>query len=297
MSDHQPSATRQGILTMLDVARIEEARLARGLVELTEHRFIGAPSLREGAAVAGRAEPGSWFNIIVNLGMGVSPAGDPIPVDADELAGIVAWYAERGLKPTIELCPHAHPSAMHVCAKLSFIINPAADSLGRTEGFETLFYRDLKAPLPTQPDIAGLELRVVEVADQRLVKQVVELSVTRDLPSAPPPTDMERDTTELCMRHPRTLSFAAFVHGEIAGAGFIEIGGESGALFGAKVLSRFRRVGVQQALIIARLSAAAERGARIATIGSRPGVPTERNALRMGFSVAYTKPLLVLKGS
>jgi hypothetical protein len=38
------------------------------------------------------------------------------------------------------------------------------------------------------------------------------------------------------------------------------------------------------------------RGCILATISSRPGIPTERNALRLGFTMAYTKVILVRPG-
>jgi GNAT superfamily N-acetyltransferase len=62
------------------------------------------------------------------------------------------------------------------------------------------------------------------------------------------------------------------------------------------VLPEFRRRGIQQALIAARLNYAAARGARLATIGSKPGAGTERNVRRMGFATAYTKPVMVRPG-
>lgn len=68
------------------------------------------------------------------------------------------------------------------------------------------------------------------------------------------------------------------------------------ALFGLSLLPEFRRRGIQQALIAARLNSASVRGARLATIGSKPGAETERNVRRMGFATAYTKPVMVRPG-
>jgi hypothetical protein len=50
-------------------------------------------------------------------------------------------------------------------------------------------------------------------------------------------------------------------------------------------------------MIAWRMNAAADRGAKVATIGSKPGIPTERNVRRMGFSVAYTQPVMVRPGA
>ena len=69
------------------------------------------------------------------------------------------------------------------------------------------------------------------------------------------------------------------------------------ALFGLAVVPEYRRRGVQQALIAERLRLARDAGARVATIGSRPGHSTERNVRRMGFQTAYTKVSLVRPGA
>ena len=58
----------------------------------------------------------------------------------------------------------------------------------------------------------------------------------------------------------------------------------------------FRGRGIQQALIAVRLGRARERGCTIACIHSRPGIPTERNAARLGFALAYHKVVLVRPG-
>lgn len=73
-------------------------------------------------------------------------------------------------------------------------------------------------------------------------------------------------------------------------------GGRVVAMFGASVLPTFRNRGVQQALIAARLNHGIEHGATMSSIGSKPGIPTERNARRMGFQLAYTKVHVVKPG-
>jgi hypothetical protein len=47
---------------------------------------------------------------------------------------------------------------------------------------------------------------------------------------------------------------------------------------------------------VARLNAAAEAGAEIAAVDTRPGAGTERNVLRMGFTLAYSRAILVWRG-
>ena len=43
------------------------------------------------------------------------------------------------------------------------------------------------------------------------------------------------------------------------------------------------------------LACARDRGVGLVCIGSEPGISTERNARRLGFSVAYTKAVLVMR--
>ena len=71
---------------------------------------------------------------------------------------------------------------------------------------------------------------------------------------------------------------------------------EVACLFGTSVLPRFRRRGVQQALMLRRLERARERGCLLCVIHSRPGISTERNAARLGFFMAYSKAALALAG-
>lgn len=53
-------------------------------------------------------------------------------------------------------------------------------------------------------------------------------------------------------------------------------------------LPAFRGMGVQTALIGARLQAAVEAGFSLTTVMGRPGSSSERNIVRAGFQLAYT---------
>ena len=68
------------------------------------------------------------------------------------------------------------------------------------------------------------------------------------------------------------------------------------SLFGTSVLPAFRRRGIQQALIAARLGRALSLRADLASITSHPGIPTERNAARLGFQLAFVRSVLVKRG-
>jgi GNAT superfamily N-acetyltransferase len=90
---------------------------------------------------------------------------------------------------------------------------------------------------------------------------------------------------------PSAMCFLARIDGQPAG-------GAAGSLFpqhgiapfyAASTAPEFRNRGVQNALLRARVQAAAEAGCRLAVVCMEPGTVSQRNAERNGFRVAYTK--------
>lgn len=61
-----------------------------------------------------------------------------------------------------------------------------------------------------------------------------------------------------------------------------------GSLMAAETHPQFRRRGVQQALLQARLVAAVQAGCDLATVQRPPGTGSQRNVLRAGFGLMYT---------
>jgi hypothetical protein len=72
-----------------------------------------------------------------------------------------------------------------------------------------------------------------------------------------------------------------FSHG-----GVVEFGGASTRLM-------FRRRGAQTALLRARLAAARAQGCNVAIVVTTPGTKSQQNVERVGFSLAYTKAVMV----
>ena len=60
-------------------------------------------------------------------------------------------------------------------------------------------------------------------------------------------------------------------------------------LFGAGTRLPHRNLGIQHALISARLAAAAEAGCDLAAVDTEPGSESQRNVERLGFRLGYTK--------
>ncbi len=89
----------------------------------------------------------------------------------------------------------------------------------------------------------------------------------------------------------RTLTFfARLSHNPVAAAAGMKIA-EHGifALFGAGTLPEFRGRGLQTALLKTRQQAAASAGCEFAVVVTQGGSVSERNCLRVGFQIAYSK--------
>jgi GNAT superfamily N-acetyltransferase len=88
---------------------------------------------------------------------------------------------------------------------------------------------------------------------------------------------------------PGVESYLARVDGKVAGGATLAIRDGVAGLFGASTLPAFRRRGVQRALLQARLARAAEAGCDLAVCLAQPGSTSQRNIVRRGFTVLYTR--------
>lgn len=279
-----PRREYSGAMEPHEVARLEEERLAVGTAEISEHvRPV------RGGGVACRDVPGAWNNLIVGVGM-----HGALPSDwGDELRSICGWYEDAGVEPRIEVAPFADMSLLRHCEAERFVVR----------NFDNVLYRVLQPGervMTAQAPDPRIRVRPVKKDDDADVRAASRIAMTG---SHPPGHEFEESDYALwakIVKHPRTQTFVASVEtpeGLVpAGAGSIELHGEIACLFGLSTLHAFRKLGIQQSLIAARLNLAIEQGVKVATIGSRPGAGTERNVRRMGFQTAYTKVILARSG-
>lgn len=278
------------MLTLVEIARREEGRCALGVSEVAREctKILGGSASRD--------VPGTWANVA--MGLGLDPALIAETGEAGvhaEIQRLIAWYSEAGIEPRVELCPFAEEAVIRALAAAGFV----------PRRFEQVLYRELSSGERFTPPSAPppeLELRVVDPSDAAAVEEfsrVVNEGFAQSEPlttAAPTIRAEDIDLFSRCARHHRTTALCAWIDGRCVGGGALERLGELAALFGLSVLPEFRRRGIQQALIAERLRLAAEGGARVATIGGPPGMPTERNVRRFGFAVAYTRVVVVRPG-
>ncbi len=269
-------------LPLVDVARLEEARLARAWTELADEHVPWC------GGVMACGAPGLWCNSAVGAGM-----SGPVQ-DADlEVQRLRAFYEEKGIEPRLELAPFADETLRAALERAGFVIRM----------FEMVFARELRMDeqvSPVVPVPGDLTLEVLDVNDRASLREAAEVVFSGFLAKGQKPTDAEHEFFERNARHPACVTLLARVNKRLAGVSAQELrgqGAEVTALFGAVTAPEFRRRGVQQAMLAWRLNHAGRAGARLATIGSKPGVATERNVRRMGFFHAYTKVALVRPGA
>lgn len=254
--------------TPAELARLEEARQAVGIGD------VAAEALRLGGGAACYTAPGSWSNRAVGLGLDG-------PVTEGALDALVEFYRARACPAEVEVASLAHPSLLEGLAARGF----------RLEGFEHILALSLEA-LPPAPD-ASVTIRTVDEEDPAAVEEWVVVTTSGFRPPEAPIAQHELELMTRVALHPRTTCLVACVEGRVVGASAQETYEGFGALFSTSVLPPFRRRGIQRALMLERLRRLRELGATFATIGSAPGISTERNAIRIGFRPAYTKASLV----
>ncbi len=258
--------TSPSLLNIAQLALLEESRQSRAVAAYADI----SESLAGGLICF--AGPGAHCNQGVALGM----SG---PVTGPEIDHLIHFYESRGFQPQLELCPYAHHSLIEGLAVRNFVI----------KDFETVLARDMTIPLDAQipPDITVTRLNPDDEAQiETFLKIVVD-------GFGVPNVETFRRMVKKAFHYPNTFAYLASIDGTPAAGGSCELCAPCGALFGTTTLEKFRNRGLQRALMIARLTAAQQSNCKYVTIGSKPDSPTGRNALRLGFQVAYTKAILI----
>jgi GNAT superfamily N-acetyltransferase len=219
---------------------------------------------------------------------GAIGCGIDAPLTQEGAQRVVDYVARRGGRPRIDLTDASGKESYKVVADAGLVLDHA----------ERVLSRDLAVPVE-MPPVPGLTLKRLDPANPGDLRRHVEHTVRGFMEPGVEPTEGELEAAAHSQAHPRSRGFFAMVDGEIAGTCGMEIvtiepSPEIGpvkiaSLWGAVVGERFRRRGIQQALIAHRLLQGQGEGCRAAVIECQPGIPTERNAGRLGFGLAYTR--------
>lgn len=257
------------LLNIAELAILEESRQARAVAAVADFAEPLAGGLLSFTG------PGSYSNQAVGLGM----SG---PVSGPELDHLCTFYESRGFQPQIEVCPYAHESLIRGLAVRNFVI----------KDFETVLARDMSIAVDAQ---IPAEIRIDQVDPKNDAQVETLLTIVADGFTVTN-RDIFRAHARKALHYPDTFAYIASIDGTAGAGASCELSAPCGALFGAATLEPFRKRGLQRALMVARLNAAQQSACKYLTIGSKPDSPTGRNALRLGFGVAYTKAILIRPG-
>ena len=195
-------------------------------------------------------------------------------VTAEEFARLEDFYFSRGAAVNVETSPFAHQSLFEHYGKFGY---------GATE-HSSVLVRDLKEDEPRAKS-ERVRIEIVESAQDDLWVRTVAAGFAEHFPV----TEELLAVMGLFAAGPNSKKYLAFVDGKVAGGGALSMRGGVGGIFGATTLPEFRRRGVQRELIRVRLEAARDAGCDIALTFTQVGSGSQRNLMKNGFRVAYTR--------
>jgi len=270
--------------TMLSNPLFVDAALARRM-ELAEAE--GGASC--GAAMARqKPESGACVETIAGGRAVFTGIGSPItqatgvgldgPVSAEEFSRLENFFFSRGAAANVETCPHADATLFAHYAMNGYCATEFTSVLGRR--------------VDSHPSVENAGSAASGVVIEPAAESQGDLwvrTVCAGFAEHYPVTPELLGVMGLFGGTTGATLYLAKVDGVIAGGGALFVRDGIAGLFGASTLMEFRRRGVQRELIRVRMDAARKAGCEIALTFARPGSISERNLLRNGFGVAYTR--------
>jgi GNAT superfamily N-acetyltransferase len=257
-------------------------------VEETARRLEEAHAFQSArfAEAMARRNPGSGARAIEVAGGAAIFAGRGSPLS--QAVGLTRPLTEHDLdraeevlgRPAqVELTPFAAPSLPRLLAARGY----------RVAEWQLMLARPLETELPEGPP--DIEVRSIQPEERRRWARIVMASFHDANDADPDAADAmagDTATTE------GTMCVLALVRGEAAGGASVGVAPNRAAILsGAGVLPRFRGLGVQRALIAARLRIARAAGCDVAGSSTRPATVSQKNLERLGFRILYPKLTLV----
>jgi GNAT superfamily N-acetyltransferase len=264
------------------------ARIERVEVQLVEAASKAAHRRRPEAngfviplagGVASFADDNSPFNKVAGLGFGGVP-------DAAELDQVERAFAGNGAPVQVELAHLVDPELGILLTERGYRLESFEDVLG-------LALEDRYEPITP----VGIEIR--PSGDDEFdawLEVVADAAAQPDTQGVPWREEFPRDTYMAAERDAAAANIARYIalrDGVIAGGAGLRTSEGIAQLAGAATSPRHRRHGIQSAFLQTRLADAAAAGCDVAVITTQPGSKSQQNAHRQGFTLLYTRAILV----
>jgi GNAT superfamily N-acetyltransferase len=205
------------------------------------------------------------------VGLGLSGV-----VSEEEFARLEGFYRTRREPIRVETCPIADPSLMEHFGSRGYRATEFTNVMARPIGLKG----ERRRPPPK-----GITISKVRQREMAAWAHTVALGFAESHPL----TDQMLEVMQAFGSGPNAECYLARVDGQVAGGAALALCRGAAGLFGASTLPAFRGRGVQTALLDRRLKRAAAAGADLAMCLAQPGSTSERNVVRQGFQVLYTR--------
>jgi hypothetical protein len=265
-------------------ARIEraEARLSasRGQAVLARRAQLDAFVEEIGGGVAVYTGPSSPMNKMIGVRFG------PVPSDK-HLQSIEEKYASRRAPLQVEVSALANPAFGAQLTGRGYVLHGFEDVLGRTI-----------APDDANPSLeGGIEIAVMKHDGARWLDVLVTSFLNPDsqgvqAEALPPRDELERALSDF-IDVPGFRRYSACIDGQLVGVATLRLDDGLAQFCGAATLPAFRRRGVQSAFLKRRLADAFHGGCTLALMTTPPGSKSEQNGYKHGFTLLYSRALLV----
>jgi GNAT superfamily N-acetyltransferase len=262
------------IFADLDLARRLERPEAVGGARFVEARSrlspqVGAEWIEVAGAYAMFDGPASPVTQTFGLGL----FAEPTAADLDRLE---TFFQERGAPVCHEVSPLAGLAVADLLSRRGY----------RPVEFTSVMYQPLMpsagSPGPPNP---RLRTRLMVEGEEELWSRIS----ARGWGEHPEWTEFLLSSGRMMASSHGSLGFFAYLDGEPAATGVLRCH-EGVALFGgACTVPEARKQGAQRALLEARMNMAVSQGCDLAMMCAQPGSPSQRNAEREGFRIAYTR--------
>src|SRR5882762_9256075 len=200
------------------------------------------------------------------------------PVSEEEFGQLENFYRSRGEPVRVETCPLADASLLGHFGTRNYRV--------------TEFSNVMALPLDEEPGLQNWAGPLPGVVIEQVGHGQMDLwtlTVSQGFAEKGPVVPEIMEVMKMFALSPGVECYLARVDGKVAGGGTLAIRDGVAGLFGASTLPAFRRRGVQAALLHARLARAAEAGCDLAVCLAQPGSTSQRNIVRRGFTVLYTR--------
>ena len=225
---------------------------------------------------------------MIFAGLG-SPIGRATGVGVDcevtesDLNRIEEFYRSHGAPSQVDVCPYTDLKFLEMLKSRGYCFSEFNNVLVRK--------LDSQSCLDSGSLPANVKIRRGKPEEAEMLSGILQ---TCFFPDGNTPDGMDQMITPM-FQFENSVVFAGLVHGKVvaAASGLMIPERKVLALAGAGTLPEFRGQGLQTALLLHRMRAAAEAGCELAVIVTLGGTTSQRNAERLGFTVAYTKATLV----